>query len=90
MKPPHVIIILFKSVSHLDVFKVERYFTVFTVKRSFFTLPLVVPVLVFAEDEDLAGLALDLLKLTAAFVLCLRKQTQGMKTLNCCLIEDVT
>lgn len=78
---------IFHPASHLNVFEVECYFTVFTVEGSFFTLPVVVPVLVFTQDEGLTGLALDLLKFTAAFVLCLWKQTQAMRTLLSVIIQ---
>lgn len=62
------------SLSHLDLFKVEGHFAVFTVERSLLTFSLVVSVLVRTKDGHFAGLALHPFQFTAAFMLSLKME----------------
>lgn len=63
-----------KTISHLDVFKVECHFAVFTVERSRFTLPLNMSVQLCTKDRVLAGVTLHPLEFTATFMLSLKME----------------
>lgn len=62
------------SISHLDVFKIEGHFTVFTVECSCLTFSFIMSVFLCTKDKVLAGLALNTFKFTATFVLSLEME----------------
>ena len=64
------------SISHLDFFKVESHLAVFTVESSGLTFSLIVAGLVREKDRGVAGLALNTIKVTLAFMLSLKNGGQ--------------